>query len=57
MTVHYLSLREFSERAKMTYKAMEHRWQRGRLPAPDVTVGLSPGWCPEVVDAWIEEQA
>jgi len=28
----------------------------GRLPAPDVMLGQSPGWAPATIDAWVTQR-
>lgn len=62
----YMGYREIAERTgvsaltlRNSYMTRARRNRRngtpkpGDLPEPDITIGLSPGWLPETVEAWI----
>lgn len=57
----YLSMGEVAARAQTRGKKLAEstiRTYRAKnlagIPAPDVIVGLSPGWLPETIDPWID---
>ncbi len=53
----YLSISDLAERAGITVETARTYGKQGRLPAPDVLVGLGDkamrGWTAATVDAWL----
>lgn len=47
-TAHYLSTTEAAEHLGITRQAFHHRTP----PKPQVLIGNTPGWTPEVLEAW-----
>jgi predicted DNA-binding transcriptional regulator AlpA len=48
-----LSMRQIAERANLAESTVRTYRSRGDLPAPDVTIGTTPGWLPSTIDPWI----
>ena len=63
MTRRYLSLRDIAEKADMPLNTIKSLERRGKLPDPDVTIGLGEhqqiarGWAPATVDTWLHGYA
>lgn len=57
MTIHYLSVSGFAERAGITPATARSYIRDGRMPAPDALTGegktAKQGWLPETVDYWM----
>ena len=54
----YLDLHDLARMAGLSYGTVRHYRAAGRLPEPDVMLGLSPGWHAEgAITAWLEERA
>lgn len=45
---------DLAERTGITAATLRVWHLRGKLPAPDYTIGQSPAWKPETVAEWIE---
>lgn len=48
-----LSMRQVAERAGLAESSIRTYRSRGVMPAPDVTIGATPGWLPATIDPWI----
>ncbi|MFZ2176600.1 MAG: hypothetical protein WAW17_21675 [Rhodococcus sp. (in: high G+C Gram-positive bacteria)] len=53
LCIHFLSLREFADRAGIPLGTMTTYRERGLLPPEDGQVGRNRGWLPETADHWI----
>lgn len=49
----YLTIAEVARRANVRRATIDSYRRRGYLPAPDIVVGVSPGWLPETIDTWM----
>lgn len=52
-SVQLLSVKELAERAGLAESSIRTYRTRGQVPAPDVTIGGTPGWLATTVDPWI----
>lgn len=50
--VFMLNLTEVAERRGVTYGRVVSDRSNGAMPEPDLTVGRTPLWLPETIDAW-----
>lgn len=50
-----VSYGELRQRTGIPYGTLRMWKARGKLPAPDYTVGQSPVWLPETIEPWILE--
>lgn len=47
-----LTLGDVARRLGLSLSTVHNYRYQGRLPAPDGTLGNSPWWLPETIDAW-----